>query len=107
MIDSLSENVPKFRHHVQASQGNWLNIGYVRKSPSNESEETRIRLLKSMMLRIRNRCFVSKIFVSYCSSSTTPLLERDYSTAKKKQLGDGNCQGKLYLITSLMDNNFL
>ncbi|KAG0173708.1 hypothetical protein DFQ28_008301 [Apophysomyces sp. BC1034] len=80
-----------------------LSTSYTKNiTPSNETDDTRTRLLKSMMLRVQDRCFASKIFVSRCSSSTTPLLQRDYSTADDDYeitFGDGNTQDMFQYIS--------
>ncbi|KAF7720550.1 hypothetical protein EC973_007544, partial [Apophysomyces ossiformis] len=75
---TLQEKEGLFRFHCSNAVGNWVNVGYVRKSHTTESEESRIRLLQAMITRLVNRCLCTKLFASPCSSSTQPLLERDW-----------------------------
>ncbi|KAI9261009.1 hypothetical protein EDC94DRAFT_660040 [Helicostylum pulchrum] len=59
--------------------GNWINVGYVWKSPGNESVATRQAFLKAMIKKLRNRCLCRYIFASTSSTSSSPILERDFS----------------------------
>ncbi|KAG0162220.1 hypothetical protein DFQ30_002618, partial [Apophysomyces sp. BC1015] len=74
---TLQETEGPFRFHCSNAVGNWVNVGYVRKSHTSESEESRIRLLRAMMTRLVIRRLCTKLFASPCSSSTEGLLERD------------------------------
>lgn len=76
-VGDLCENTGHFRAHCKVSKGNWVNTGYIRKSPTGETEDTRVRLLNTMASRLKNRCLCSKMFVSPCSLSTAAILERD------------------------------
>lgn len=55
-------------------------IGYARKSPSNDTLETRVRLLQTMIHNLRDRSFASRIYVSTSSYASTPFNERDSKT---------------------------
>ncbi|KAF7721277.1 hypothetical protein EC973_004970, partial [Apophysomyces ossiformis] len=93
--EALSESDGRFRAHVKKTAGDWANIGYIRKSPTNESEEARVRLIQLMMTKLVNRCLCTKIYVSPNSSSTTPLLVRDCpkpTTLTKLHGCDGDTQ---------------
>ncbi|KAI7873584.1 hypothetical protein K492DRAFT_138863, partial [Lichtheimia hyalospora FSU 10163] len=92
------KNSPDFRRHVQHESG-WANIGYVRKSITNESNHTKVRLLQMMMLRLKNRCFVAKVFVSTNCNSSSALVKRDSRNAGSGfDLGDGDAQGMFEFI---------
>lgn len=52
-------------------------IGYARKFPSPEDQETRVRLLNSMINNLRSRSRVTRVYVSACSRSSTPFQERE------------------------------
>ncbi|KAG0799469.1 hypothetical protein G6F22_003195 [Rhizopus arrhizus] len=52
-------------------------IGYARKSEGAEDNETRIKLLKLMCRRLKERSLVNHIFISYNSQANGPLAQRD------------------------------
>ncbi|KAG0736779.1 hypothetical protein G6F62_009026 [Rhizopus arrhizus] len=52
-------------------------IGYARKSEGAEDNETRIKLLKLMCRRLKERSLVNHIFISYNSQAKAPLAQRD------------------------------
>ncbi|KAG0180969.1 hypothetical protein DFQ29_009719 [Apophysomyces sp. BC1021] len=51
---------------------------HARKSPLNETDETKIRLPQPMIIKLQNRCFCEHIYVSPKTSSTKSIMERDY-----------------------------
>ncbi|KAG0182894.1 hypothetical protein DFQ28_001820, partial [Apophysomyces sp. BC1034] len=57
-------------------------VGYCRKSPGQEIDGDRIRLLQQMVNRLSDRSLVEKVFVSCCSSASDLLLERDLKNGK-------------------------
>ncbi|KAI9006711.1 hypothetical protein CLU79DRAFT_712393, partial [Phycomyces nitens] len=65
---------------------------YVRKSPTRDSHETKIRLLNLMITRLKKRCFCKKIFASFSSLSSSRITERDYGT-NKAELELTGCAG--------------
>ncbi|KAL0096132.1 hypothetical protein J3Q64DRAFT_1008954 [Phycomyces blakesleeanus] len=72
-------------------------IGYARKSPSPEDQETRVRLLNSTINNLRFRSLETHVYVSTCSRSSTPFQERDRKSHKiydELDNIDGNTQGK-------------
>ncbi|KAI7872175.1 hypothetical protein BDF14DRAFT_1877989 [Spinellus fusiger] len=52
-------------------------IGYARKSVRSEDHETRIKLLRLMYRRLKERSMVDRVFVSYSSQASDPLSQRD------------------------------
>lgn len=72
-------------------------VGYVRKSPGSETNETRIRLWQTMIERLKNRSSVNEVFGSPCSKASEPLEERD----KKK---NGYVMSKLDLAGTTQGN---
>ncbi|KAI8061808.1 uncharacterized protein B0P05DRAFT_599464 [Gilbertella persicaria] len=77
-IGNLVESTSAFRTEINNNGSNWINVGYVRKSPGIESVETRQRLLEAMIMKLRNRCLCRYIFTSTSSTSSSPILERDF-----------------------------
>ncbi|KAG2228207.1 hypothetical protein INT45_010999 [Circinella minor] len=77
VADYMMEKESTFRKYCSGRTDQWINIGYIRKSKTHESLDSRCRLLKTMKERLLNRCFCTKVFVSAISSSTQPLLLRD------------------------------
>ncbi|CAO3612501.1 unnamed protein product [Mucor hiemalis] len=59
----LRESDSAFRQHVQR-KSNYINVVYVRKSPSKEPDETEEQLLNTMITRLKKRCFCDKAFSS-------------------------------------------
>ncbi|KAI9006258.1 hypothetical protein CLU79DRAFT_712803, partial [Phycomyces nitens] len=55
----------------------WENIGYIRKSPSNESNEDRVRLLNKMTKMLKNITMCTSVYASPCCRSTSPLVRSD------------------------------
>lgn len=90
--EDLNVNKKCFKKHIQNSDGEWINIGYVRKSPADESGETRDILVRKMVSKLINIGFCEKIYVSPCSSTQYPIFKRDFEIEHK--YGDGNTQGK-------------
>ncbi|ORY91329.1 hypothetical protein BCR43DRAFT_508761 [Syncephalastrum racemosum] len=92
-----------FKKYMRTAKGDWLNVGYVRKSPGNEGAEIRNRLIRSMAMRLQYQCFCDKVFVSDGTSSGDAILLRDsYSrrVPKKHRCFDGNTQDMFSFITS-------
>ncbi|KAI9480715.1 MAG: hypothetical protein EXX96DRAFT_481645, partial [Benjaminiella poitrasii] len=52
-------------------------VGYVRKSLGNESNETRLRLLRLMRDCLKGRSLVESILVSFSSKANKPMNKRD------------------------------
>ncbi|KAI8971515.1 hypothetical protein BDF20DRAFT_995543 [Mycotypha africana] len=77
-IGSLVETTSAFRIEISNDGSNWINVGYVRKSPGSESVATRQALLEAMIMKLRNRCLCRFIFASTSSTSSSPILERDF-----------------------------
>lgn len=71
-------------------------------SKVKEDENARTSFLKTMAIRLRNRCFVSKIFISPSCASSSVLLKRDMSNSEL-DLDYGNAQGnKKKVIVKLL-----
>ncbi|KAI8391140.1 uncharacterized protein BYT42DRAFT_526494 [Radiomyces spectabilis] len=77
-IGKLVESASAFRTEIKNVGSDWINVGYVRKSPGIESVATRQGLLEGMIMKLRNRCLCRYIFASTSSISSSPILERDF-----------------------------
>ncbi|KAG0928826.1 hypothetical protein G6F57_013104 [Rhizopus arrhizus] len=77
-IGNLVESTSAFRTEINNDGSNWINVGYVRKSPGIESVATRQGLLEAMIMKLRNRCLCRYVFASASSTSSSPILERDF-----------------------------
>ncbi|KAG0757901.1 hypothetical protein G6F16_012088 [Rhizopus arrhizus] len=95
--EDLNVNKKCFKKHIQNSDGEWINIGYVRKSPADESGETRDILVRKMVSKLINIGFCEKIYVSPCSSTQYPIFKRDFEIEHK--YGDGNTQDFLRYLS--------
>lgn len=52
-------------------------MGYARKSPGDEDEGNRARLLQNMINNLKERSFAQKVYVSSSSVASTPFAERE------------------------------
>ncbi|KAI8880903.1 hypothetical protein K501DRAFT_301408 [Backusella circina FSU 941] len=77
-IGNLVESTSTFRTEINNNGSNWINVGYIRKSPGIESVATRQRLLEAMIMKLRNRCLCRYVFASTSSTSSSPILDRDF-----------------------------
>ncbi|KAL7308116.1 hypothetical protein PS15m_012010 [Mucor circinelloides] len=101
-IDKVAESIAMYLPRYQEYIGNlqkkgYQVVGYARKSIGSEDEDTRIRLLQTMIERLVNRSSVKKIFVSLCSSLSEKNSARDtkeLGIVKRLQNSDGNTQSK-------------
>ncbi|CAO3588538.1 unnamed protein product [Absidia cylindrospora] len=87
----------QFRRHIEAAVGNWVNIGYIRKSTGKESASTKSRLLFMMAQRLVNICFCDKVFASIRSKASQPLLSRDLKN--NETFLDGDTQDLFYYVS--------
>ncbi|ORX47698.1 hypothetical protein DM01DRAFT_1322371 [Hesseltinella vesiculosa] len=102
---SITSYLPIYQDYIKSleKQG-YVMVGYVRKSPSKESPETRIRLLRSMCQKLKERSRVKTIFASVCCKANDVLIERDMDdnaiSSIVKELGiAGSMQDMLSFIT--------
>lgn len=102
-VDSVCLNIinylPAYKSHIMKIKGDDFQvIGYARKSPGEESEEVRIRLLQTMVDRLYERSLVDEVFVSPCSKASDPMKARDskvnQAILKKISRVRGTTQGK-------------
>ncbi|KAI7861400.1 hypothetical protein BDF14DRAFT_373284 [Spinellus fusiger] len=78
-------------------------VGYARKSIGNEDNNTRIRLLQTMVERLMKRSLVNKMFVSPCSSLSERISMRDMKESEiinKLENVHGNTQDMISYITT-------
>lgn len=80
--DNLIESIIKYLPEYQRSIKKLIQEGYeiagsARKSPGDEDEDTRIRLLQEMINNLTERSFAQRIYLSANSRSSTPFFERD------------------------------
>lgn len=66
----------QFFQHCQAAKGSWENIGYIRKSPTKESNEDRARLLNKQAKKLRGLTLCKTVYASPCCKSTSSLVRR-------------------------------
>ncbi|KAK4516954.1 uncharacterized protein ATC70_000282 [Mucor velutinosus] len=55
----------------------YITIGYARKSPTDETKESRMRLLQLMVNKLYSRGKCEEVFVSPICKADQPILERD------------------------------
>lgn len=93
------EYLPNYQQSLKVLQNNTFEIvGYVRKSPIEDTSDNRVKLLQQMIENLRSRSFATRIFVSSSSRASTAFVERDLKVDQKiyQQLDkvDGTTQGK-------------
>lgn len=99
LITSITEYLPNYQRSLKVLQNNSFEIvGYVRKSPTADTLDNRVKLLNQMINNLRSRSFVTRIFVSSSSRASTAFVERGLKVDQKiyEQLDavDGTTQGK-------------
>ncbi|KAG2198835.1 hypothetical protein INT47_000751 [Mucor saturninus] len=107
LVESISKYLPRFQSKMKSLiEEDFVIIGYCRKSPSQETEETRLKLLQKMVKNLRSRAFAQKVFVSASSKASDPLHERDLPPAIQNKLDnvDGNTQDFLEYVYSTEEN---
>ncbi|KAI8145149.1 hypothetical protein BJV82DRAFT_555722 [Fennellomyces sp. T-0311] len=93
-----------FRSHCKQQVDRWVNIGYVRKSNTKESVESRCRLLDTMATRLINRCFCTKIFASAVCPTSQALFLRDCPVKKEIMDRLSMCNGTTQDLFSYLSN---
>lgn len=97
-MTSICEYLSNYQQTLKNLQNEEIEIiGYARKSPSPEDQETRVRLLNSMINNLRSRSLATRVYVSACSRSSTPFQERDLKNHEiydELSYIDGDTQGK-------------
>lgn len=78
MVESITKYLPKYQRSIKKLiEEGYEIVGSARKSPSDEDEDTRIRLLQDMINNLTERSFAKRIYISANSRSSTPFFERD------------------------------
>ncbi|CEP12783.1 hypothetical protein [Parasitella parasitica] len=72
----ITFNTKSFLDASMESHG-WINIGYARKSRTNEPVENKIKSMQKMTDCLRNKCHCAKVFLSPMCSSGSKLCQRD------------------------------
>ncbi|KAI9468525.1 MAG: hypothetical protein EXX96DRAFT_629990 [Benjaminiella poitrasii] len=71
-----SDSVKAYWKYLQHDT-KYITIGYARKSPTDETKESRIRLLQLMVNKLYFRGKCEEVFVSPICKADQPILERD------------------------------
>lgn len=101
LIYSITKYLPNYRESLRnlIHQQGYKIVGYARKSPGDEDENDKVRLLQDMINNLTERSFVQRVYVSPSSSASTPFCERDLkfnnSIMDKLENISGDTQGKL------------
>ncbi|KAG0737159.1 hypothetical protein G6F57_013263 [Rhizopus arrhizus] len=108
--DNLICSISKYLPNYQKSVKNLIHegyeiVGYARKSPGDEDENDRIRLLQDMINNLSERSFAQKIYVSPSSCASIPFFERDLkhndNIMGKLENIRGNSQNMLEYLSSV------
>lgn len=104
VVKCIVDQLPLYQQMIHSFKGNGYSaIGYARKSKTKENDETRSNLLNIMCKKLKTRSMVDRVFVSFKTSSNTPIMDRDFDDNSKvleKIDTDGNTQGKNTIIGS-------
>ncbi|KAI9033726.1 hypothetical protein CLU79DRAFT_801795 [Phycomyces nitens] len=98
-------NTVSYRKMVRKKGGNWLTVGYCRKSRCNVSSEQRAKLIQRTVETLKIKCLCEKVYVSPICSASSLLLERDSSNnmatiIDKLKYKDGHFQDFVMLAKS-------
>lgn len=106
IVNFIVEQLPLYQQTIQSFKNDGYNvIGYARKSKTKENDETRSNLLNIMCKNLKMRSMVDKVFVSFKTSSSDPIMDRDLGDDSKileKLDVDGNTQGRNTTIGSFL-----
>ncbi|GAA5798142.1 hypothetical protein HPULCUR_003542 [Helicostylum pulchrum] len=75
-VMDTSDSVKAYWKYLQHDT-KYITIGYARKSPTDETKESRIRLLQLMVNKLYFRGKCEEVFVSPICKADQPILERD------------------------------
>ncbi|KAI8047843.1 uncharacterized protein B0P05DRAFT_565257 [Gilbertella persicaria] len=75
-VTDTSDSVKAYWKYLQHDT-KYITIGYARKSPTDETKESRIRLLQLMVNKLYFRGKCEEVFVSPICKADQPILERD------------------------------
>ncbi|KAG1164713.1 hypothetical protein G6F37_000054 [Rhizopus arrhizus] len=75
-VTDTSDSVKAYWKYLQHDTKH-ITIGYARKSPTDETKESRIRLLQLMVNKLYFRGKCEEVFVSPICKADQPILERD------------------------------
>lgn len=100
------EYVPKYKEMINKLKENYELVGYVRKSKNHCEDNDRIRLLQTMIKRLKERHSVDRIYVSPYSKSTEIISARDMCDTSKALIEkfdniSGNTQGNSVIYTQI------
>ncbi|PHZ07179.1 uncharacterized protein RHIMIDRAFT_316939 [Rhizopus microsporus ATCC 52813] len=80
---AICQFLPLYQESIKNLKRNGFEIvGYARKSPSNDKNENRVKLLQKMVDNLQSRSLTTRIYVSFSSCASTPFSERDTTTNK-------------------------
>lgn len=103
-VKYIVEQLPRYQQTIESFKKDGYNvIGYVRKSRTKETDETRTKLLNMMCKKLKTHSMVDKVFVSFKTNTNEPIIDRDIDDDKKvlEEIdADGNTQGKNIIIGS-------
>ncbi|KAG0176926.1 hypothetical protein DFQ29_005460 [Apophysomyces sp. BC1021] len=109
MVKRITNYLPAYHLFVEKLKTKGYEvIGYARKSVGPEDSDTRVRLLQSMIDKLKERSLKSKVFISTSSSASQLFSERDAvknSEIPRKLVGvEGTTQDLIsYLATTEKD----
>ncbi|KAF1800906.1 hypothetical protein V8B55DRAFT_1390506 [Mucor lusitanicus] len=75
-VTDTSDSIKAYWRYLQHDT-KYTTIGYARKSPTDETRESRIRLLQLMVNKLHFRGKCKEVYVSPTCKANQPILERD------------------------------
>ncbi|CEP19467.1 hypothetical protein [Parasitella parasitica] len=104
VVNYVVELLPRYQQTIESFKKDGYNvIGYVRKSRTKETDETRTKLLNMICKKLKTHSMVDKIFVSFKSNKNEPIIDRDIDDDKKvleEINADGNTQDMLKCVSA-------
>ncbi|ORY95335.1 hypothetical protein BCR43DRAFT_549012 [Syncephalastrum racemosum] len=91
-----------FMRHCNTAVGTWKNVGYIRKSPSSESDARRIKCLSQTATKLQQKTLCQYVYASLCCDSTSRMVKWDFVVHPLlyKLAGvHGGMQGMLQMVT--------
>jgi hypothetical protein len=100
------DSISAYWTHLQKNS-HLMTIGYAKKSPTNETGASRVRLVQIMVNKLYFRGKCEQVFVSPCCLVNQPLLERDHPRANEILSSLNGCHGDITGEYQLDHNFFL
>ncbi|SAM09788.1 hypothetical protein [Absidia glauca] len=97
VANKVVKHLPRYQNHIKAlKKDGYCVIGYIRKSPGSETVETRLDLLHTMSLRLKERSLVNVVFATPHENSHLCPTSASYLPNDTTNVSFGGCIHRLW-----------